>query len=307
MASLSIPVAADTTTEIPRIGVLPLTDPGLEEALRKGLRDLGYIEGRTIVIEWRRSTEMTEKHLRALAMELVRSRIDIIVALGSLPARAALEATTVPVVYMSSDPVSAGLAQSLARPGGHGTGVSVVTTNLDSKRLELLKEVSPRARRIVLLRNPDNPLSGKSKLDEAARAMSMELVKLEPRNAQELDDALRTINRIAADGILIAGDALFFANRAKVAQAIRKARLPGIFPWPEYHAEGVLMSYGVNLTEATRRTAFYVDKILKGTKPQEIPIEQIFEYKLTIDLHVARDLRLDVPEALLVRADEVIR
>jgi len=218
-----------------------------------------------------------------------------------------LQATTIPVVYMSGDPISAGLAESLARPGRHGTGVSVVTTNLDVKRLELLKEVRPHARRLVLLRNPDNPLSGQAKLDEAARSMGIELLKLEPRNARELDDALQTIGRTTAEGILIAGDALFLANKAKVAHAVRKARLPAIFPWPEYQTEGVLMSYGVNLTEATRRTTFYIDKILKGTNPQDIPIEQISEYKLTVDLRVARDLRIDVPEALLVRADEIIR
>ena len=304
---LSASVHADQPAAVPRIGILPLSDARFEEALRQGLHEVGYIEGKNILIEWRRSAERSEEKLRSLSTELAGSKVDVIVAVGTLSARAALQATKVPVVFLSGDPVSAGLAESLARPAGNGTGISVVTTNLDSKRLEFLKQLVPRARRIALLTNPDNPLTGKARLDEAAHALGIELVKFEVRDTGELAAALRAIPKSKADGVFIAGDALFFANKAKVAQAVRKAKLPAIFPWGEYHRERVLMSYGANLTEAIRRTAPYIDKILKGVKPADIPIEQISKYELIIDLRVARELRLDVPQSLMVLADEVIR
>jgi putative ABC transport system substrate-binding protein len=286
---------------------LPLSDVRIEEALRQGLHELGYIEGKNLLIEWRRSAERNEEKLRSLSIELANSKVNVIVAVGTLSARAALQATKIPVVFLSGDPVGAGLAESLARPAGNGTGISVVTTNLDSKRLEFLKQLLPRARRMAVLLNPDNPLAGKARLDEAAHALGIELVKFEVRDTRELVAALRAIPKSKADGVFIAGDALFFANKTKVAQAVREAGLPAIFPWGEYHRERVLMSYGANLTEAVRRTASFIDKILKGTKPADIPIEQISKYELIIDLRIARELRLDVPQSLLVLADEVIR
>jgi putative ABC transport system substrate-binding protein len=158
---LSMAAHADQPATVPRIGILPLSDARFEEALRQGLHELGYTEGKNILIEWRRSWERSEEKLRSLSIELADSKVDVIVAVGTLSARTALQATKVPVVFLSGDPVSAGLAESLARPAGNGTGISVVTTSLDSKRLEFLKQLVPRARRIAVLTNPDNPLWGK--------------------------------------------------------------------------------------------------------------------------------------------------
>lgn len=306
-ALLSAPAFADQPATIPRIGVLPQSDSRFDEAFRQGLQELGYIEGKNIFIEWKRSVDMNEEQIRPLAMELARSKVAIIVALSSSNARAALRATNLPVVFLSGDPVSAGLAESLARPGGNGTGVSVVTTQLDHKRLEFLRQLTPRARSIAHLRNPANPLTGKVQLENTARTLGIKLIPFEARNGNELDAALHTIAQSKPDGVIVAGDALFFQYRAKVAQALHNARLPAIFPWGEYQEEGVLMSYGANLTEAIRRTASYVDKILKGAKPSDIPVEQISKYELIINLRVARELRLEIPQSLLILADEVIR
>ena len=306
-ALLCVPAFADEPPTIPRIGVLPQSDSRFDEAFLQGLHELGYIEGKSIFIEWKRSVDMNEEQIRPLAMELARSKVAIIVALSSSNARAALRATNLPVVFLSGDPVGAGLAESLARPGGNGTGVSVVTTQLDHKRLEFLRQLTPRARSIAHLRNPANPLTGKVQLENTARTLGIKLIPFEARNGNELDAALHAMAQSKPDGVIVAGDALFFKYRVKVVQALHKAKMPAIFPWAEYQEEGVLMSYGANLTDAIRRTASYVDKILKGAKPSDIPIEQISKYELIINLRVARELRLEIPQSLLILADEVIR
>lgn len=304
------PAHADPMPNIPRIGVLiPPANWSLEEGLRDGLRGLGYIEGQNIVIEWRRSAGTTEE-LRSLATDLAHSKVNVIVASGSPAARAALGATTMPVVFLVGDPVGSGFAASLARPGGNGTGLSVLSTELYPKRLEFLHQLAPRARRIVFLMNSSNPAVGTPLLDatqKAARTLGVQIVTLDARNAGELDAALRAIPRSAADGILVAADLFFLANKSKIALAVRKAKLPAMFPLKEYHEDGALMSYGANYKDAMLRAARYVDKILKGAKPSELPIEQVSKYELIIDLRVAHELGIEVPQALLARADEVIR
>ena len=229
-AFLSAPAWADP---VPRIGALvptPANSPQ-EQGLRDGLRELGYVEGKNIVIEWRR-TGGANAELRSLTTDLVHSKPDVIVVFTTPAARAALEATTIiPVVFLSGDPVASGLAVSLARPGGNATGVSGLMAELTAKRLELLQQVAPRARRIACLMNSSNP-SGVQQLEAAqtaARTLGMQLVTLDARNEAELDVALHTLSRSVADGILVGADVLFRANKSEIAQAVRKARLPGTF------------------------------------------------------------------------------
>ncbi len=294
----------------PRVGAIVSigSSPLYEKGLRDGLRELGYIEGKNIAIDWRRSTGGDVDRL--LAGELVRSKSDVIVVNTTAAARAALEAsTTIPVVFISGDPVATGLAASLARPGKNGTGVSVVSTELYPKRLEYLHWLAPRARRIAFLMNSTNPIAAPQleALQKAAPLLGVELVTLDARNQTELGAALRALQGGAADGVMVSADVVIRSNKNKVAQVIRSARLPAMFPYKEYHNSGTLMSYGPNSTEVGRKMAVYVDKILKGAKPADLPIEQLSKYELVIDLRVARELGLKVPQDLLLRADEVIR
>ena len=310
IALFSTPACADPPPY--RIGVLisPVAASPLEEGLREGLRELGYAEGKDIIVEWRRSATGAEEELRLLATDLVGSRVQLIVASGGLAARAALTATKLPVVFAPvGDPVETGLAMSLARPDGNGTGVSIVASELIGKRLEVLRALIPQARRIVYLGNSSAPLAAGvlEAAKKAAQTLRVKLMILDARNADELDTALRALVKSGADGVVVTGDFLFLANKAKVAEAVRKAKLPAMFPVKEYHDHGVLMSYGPNLTEAMRRAAVYVDKILKGANPSDLPIEQISKFELIIDLRAARALKLKVPHALLLRADEVIQ
>jgi putative ABC transport system substrate-binding protein len=299
---------ADQLATVPRIGALIYPNPPVEEGLREGLRELGYIEGKSIVIEWRYAR--TEEQLHPAATELAHSKPDVIVAFGTPATRAALAATaTIPVVFSSGDPVATGFAASLAKPGGNGTGLSVLTTELIAKRLELLHQLAPRARRIGCLINPANPLGALQfeEAQKAARTLGLQLLKLDARNAGELDAVLRAMPRSGAHAVLITGDGFFYMNRAKIAAATRKAGLPAMAPSKEYQADGLLVSYGPSLKEAARKMAAYVDKILKGENPADLPIEQISNYELVINLRVARAMGLKVPQELLLRADEVIR
>jgi putative ABC transport system substrate-binding protein len=293
---------------IARIGVITAGPGPWEESLRDGLRERGYIEGKNILIEWRR-LQGTNAELRSAASQLAGANVELIVAFTTPAAGAALQATTLPVVFVAGDPVGAGLAASLAHPGGHGTGVSMLNRELAGKRMELLQKVAPGIRRIVFLMNPSNPLDAQM-LDEAqkaARTLSVRVETLLARNATELDTALRALPSTTTDGLLVANDLFLVVNRAKITQAVRKAKLAAIFPFKEYHDGGALMSYGPTTKEATRAVAVYVDKILKGAKPSELPIEQMSKQELIIDLGVAHAMGIRVPQDLLLRADEVIR
>jgi putative ABC transport system substrate-binding protein len=304
------PALAGQPLRVARIGILnPQTaSASMEEALRKGLAQLGYVEGKNLVLEWRRSAG-TQDEIRALAADLAQSHVDLIIAMGSPAARAALDATTKPVVFLVGDPVASGFAASLGRPGGRGTGVSVVYTDLITKHLELLHELVPRARRIVVLTNLSNPGTppAHEKLQQAARALGLQLVTLSASNAAEMDAAIRAIPRSAGDAVLVSGDLLALANRERIARAVRKARLPAMFPFKQYHEAGVLMSYGPNYDAAMGQIASYVDRILKGATPSDLPIEQVSKYELVVDLRIARELGIEVPQSILVRADEVIK
>jgi len=280
----------------------------MEDGLRQGLRDLGYIEGQSIVIDWRRSGR-TPEQMRQQASELVRSKVDLIVTMGSPSTRAALDATRKPVVFIVGDPVAAGFAASLAKPGGSAAGVSVLSTELDRKRLELLRELAPRARRIAYLTNASNPSAAHdlAQAQSAAQALDLQLLPLSAQTADEIDAALKELRRGKADGLVVTPDLGLFAYRAKIAKAVREARIPTIFPFRDYHDVGVLMSYGPDPEDATRRAARYVDRILRVDKPAELPIEQTSKYEMIIDLRVTGTMHIDVSEALLQRANKVIR
>jgi putative ABC transport system substrate-binding protein len=300
---------ADPSPTMVRVGTLvPSAFTSPEEGLREGLRELGYIEGRNLTIE-RRFAESSEAY-QSGAADLVRSKVDVIVAFGTAAASAALSVTpTIPVVFISGDPVSAGLASSLARPGANGTGVSTVSTELIPKRLELLRQVAPRMRRVILLGNPSNALHAGvlNAAEKGAQTLHVHIIAIEARNADELNTALEGLHRRAADAFIVSSDVLFLANKEKIAAAVAKAKLPGIFPVRDYHDAGVLMSYGASAKEMGLQAAAYVDKVLKGAKPAELPIEQMSKYELVIDLRAAHALGLKVPQDLLLRADEVIR
>jgi putative ABC transport system substrate-binding protein len=301
---------ADQISTFPRIGVLTqlYRDSVIEQGLRDGLRELGYIEGKNIAIE--RRYAITAEQLRSAATELMNTKPDVIVVSGSLVTRIALEATrTIPVVFLAGDPVATGLAASLAKPGGNATGLSLIFTDLTAKRLEYLRVVAPKARRIGCLTNSSNPVGALQfeEAEKAGRALGVEMLKWDARNAAELDTILHALPRSGADAVLVAGDGFIYLNKAKIAAAMLKAKLPAMFPSKEYQDDGVLMSYGASLKVAAHKMAGYVDKILKGAKPADLPIEQISNYELVIDLRAARALGLNVPQELLLRADEVIR
>ena len=299
------------SAEIPHIAVLlpEAAVASLEVGLREGLREQDYVEGRDIVIEWRHiggSVEDARPHVA----ELVRSKVAVIVAPNTSSARAAMEATrTIPIVFVSADPVATGLAKSMARPGGNATGVSAASPELVAKRLDLLHQILPHVRRIAFLRNPNNVSIALqfAEAQKAAHRLGLQLEAFDARDAAEIDTSLRAIQRSAPGAILVASDQWLLKEKARIASAIRKARIPAMFPWKEYHEDGALMSYGPDLKEMWRRTAFYVVRILKGANPAELPVEEVSKFDLVFDLRIARELKIQVPQELLYRADEVIR
>lgn len=309
-ALLVAPAHARESENVFRIAVLLPTITYFEEGLREGLRRLGLVEGQQVMIEWRRSNGSYEE-LRPLAAEVVRSRPDVIVVTDTSSAQAVSAATsTIPIVFVSGDPVGRGLVKSLAKPGGNSTGLSVASPDLTAKRLEFLRQVVPQFRRVAYLANPARPTVGpqlQQAAEAAAASLGVRIVALNASDAGELKKALAAIRRSRADGVLISSDPLFAVYQAQIAQAIRETKLPAIFPYQESHDDGVLMSYGMSLRDMTRRAATYVDKILRGAKPAELPVEEISTYKLIIDQRLAREMGIELRQELLLRADEVIR
>ena len=299
---------ADQPMTLRRIGVLlpPEAQFPLGEGLRDGLRDLGYVEGKTVSFDWRPPGK-SEVEMRAVANDFVRSRVDLVVAFTTPAARAVLDATKLPVVFMAGDPVASGLARSLAKPGGRATGVSVLTVDLTAKRLECLHLAAPRARRIAHLVNLANP-NNQRQVDaakQAAQTLGLQIVTLDVQKG--LDAAPKQIPVTGAGAVLVGAERFFLANRTHIAGALLTMKLPAIFPATEYHEAGILMSYGPNLKQATRRVAAYADKILRGAAPGDLPVEQISRYELVINPRMAQTLGLQLPQDLLLRADAVIR
>jgi len=312
-ALLARPTAAADPATAPRVGaIVPETIAAhWQTGLRDALVGLGYAPGRTIIIEWRKFDGSVEQ-AKPLAQQLLRTRVDLIFAATTPATRAAMESTsTVPVVFVTGDPVSMGFAESLSRPGKNGTGISMLAIELTAKRLELLKQLLPGAQRIGYLRNPSNPLGARmfEAARKAAEALSVQLEAIDARSASRIDAALDVLRRRRPDALVVSEDLLFAGEtaQAKIVLAARNAGLPAIYPWPYYHAHRALMSYGVGRRQLYQTAAAYIDRILKGARPAELPVEQLSKYELIIDMRVAKSLNIEVPQSILLRADEVIR
>ena len=310
----TVPLRAQQSGKIPRIGFLnalfPATNPGRIEAFRQGLRDAGYVEGKNIVLEYRYA-ERKVGRLSALADELVRLKVDIIVTSASQETRAAKIATsTIPIVMTNEpDPVGTGLVASLARPGGNITGLSTLSPQLSGKRLELLKEIIPKLSRVAVLGNSRNPGNADTlkELELAALALKIKIQYLDVPSANEIEDSFRAASNERADAVLVLSNSTFTSQRKQIIGLAIKSRLPVSYPRPEFVESGGLMTYGVSLTENSRRAAAYVDKILKGAKPADLPVEQPTKFELVINLKTAKQIGLTIPPNVLARADRVIR
>jgi putative tryptophan/tyrosine transport system substrate-binding protein len=306
--------SAQQSAKIPRIGYLTgssvsvITDR--TEAFRRGLREIGYSEGKNIVIEWK-SAEGKVDRLPALAAELVRMKVDIIVTTGASPTRAAKEATkTIPIVMAQDiDPVGSGFVASLARPGGNITGLSSLSVDISGKRLELLKEIVSRLSRVAILGTSTIPGYAQSlkEIELAAGAIGVRLQYLDVRAAKDIEAALQAAGKDRADAVLVLQSFVLNSHRKKIVDLAVKSRLPAIYYAPEWVEDGGLMSYGVSFTDLNRRAAIYVDKILKGTKPAELPVEQPIKFEFVINLKAAKQIGLIIPPNVLARADRVIR
>jgi putative ABC transport system substrate-binding protein len=295
------------SAKIYRIGVLTVESP---VTLRQSLRDLGYIEGRNVVLEIR-DTEGRPERVNDLAFELAHLKVDVIVATYPAAVFSAKRATaTIPIVMVHTpDPVQLGLVASLARPGGNITGVTSLSVDLSVKQLELLKEAVPRASRIAVLWNPDNPwhpLVVKG-LREESRSLGVRLQILEIRGPNEFDNAFQAVIKERARAVLVLADPMTFAHRSRLADLAAKHHLPLLGGPRGYTEAGGLMSYWAHETELFQRAASYVDKILKGAKPGDLPVEQPTKFELVINLKTAKALGLTIPQTLLQRADQVIQ
>jgi putative ABC transport system substrate-binding protein len=306
---------AQQTQKIFRIGFLdPSNAAGsavLLEAFRQELNKFGWIEGKNITIEYRFAEQRRER-LPELAAELVRLKVDIIVASGTPPALAAKKATTtIPVVMASpSDPVGSGLVASLARPGGNVTGNSSLASELATKRLEILKDAVPKLARVGHLRSlgGEQPSFQLKEIKPAALALKLELegIDIEP-DAKGFESAFKTAKQKQVGAIMTATSRILFAERKRVVELASKYRLPAIYPQDEFVEAGGLMSYGTDLTDLYRRAAVYVDKILKGAKPADLPVQQATKFEFIINLKAAKQIGLTIPNRVLERANQVIK
>jgi ABC-type uncharacterized transport system substrate-binding protein len=312
--ALCIPAEAQQPKKIPTIGFLLPYSPGPDsrlEAFRQGLRDLGYIEGRNVTIEYRWADGRFDQ-LPELAADLIRLKVDVIVAAVTQASLAAKKATAIiPIVMVAvSDPVGSGLVASLARPGANITGTSSMTAEVVGKQLELLKETLPKISRVAALWNPANPVFQAVQLREtkvAARALGVQLQILEARDADEIDRAFAAMAREGTRALVVLGDPVFISHRKRIADLAAKRRLPTV-SGPKEHAEaGGLMAYGPSFPDMYRRAAYYVDRILKGTKPADLPVEQPTKFEFVINLKTAKQIGLTIPQKVLARADKVIR
>jgi putative tryptophan/tyrosine transport system substrate-binding protein len=282
----------------------------LEEAFRQGLRDLGYVEGHNIAIEYRWANGQLDR-VSALAAELVRLNVEVIVSTGGGATALAVQkaVTTMPVVFTAGDPLGIGLVARLDRPGGNVTGVSLLTGELDAKRLELLKAAVPGVSGVAVLANPANPTTGAAvkALEGAAQALRVTLHVWEARAPQEIEAAFAAMGKVRVEALLVVADPMLFAERERLVALAAQHGLPGIFEWREFVEAGGLLSYGTNIADMYRRLASYVDKILKGAKPGDLPVEQPTTFELVINLKTAQALGLTIPPTFLFQADEVIR
>ena len=314
LPALCASVEAQQRTKVPRIGFLTAASTSAnaarDDAFRQGLRELGYVEGKNIIIEWR-SAEGKADRLPGLAAELVRLKVDIIVSGGPSTTRAAKEATsTIPVVIAQDpDPVGSGFVASLARPGGNITGLATLTPELSGKRLELLKEVVRKFSRVAVLGTSTRPGNAQElrEVELAAGAFKVQLQHLDVLDPKDIETAFRAASKGRADALLVLGGPVLVSHRTQVVELAIKSRLPATYDRPEFVEEGGLMTYSVSSTDLFRRAATYVDKILKGANPAELPVEQPKKFELIINLKAAKQIGLTVPPNVLARADRVIK
>ena len=316
LLTVAVVTEAQQPKKVPRIGYLSPLNPASEssrsEAIRLALRELGYIEGQNIATEYRYA-EGKRNRAPELAAELVRLKVDIIVVGGSSGTRAAMNATkTIPIVMVGQgiDPVEAGLIESLARPGGNVTGITNLTTELGGKRMELFKEAVPKLARVAVLYDPTSPTSvheAKEVLPVAARALKLTLQPSEVRAADDFERVFAALNKQRPDGLYVAPGPLTLANRKRIAEFALKTRLPSMYVRSEFVDAGGLMSYGADQADSYRRVAYYVDRILKGAKPADLPVEQPTKFKLVINLKTAKQIGVTIPQSMLYRADKVIK
>ncbi len=315
ISALTLSGAAQAADNMARIGWLnpgsPASHGALYAAFKEGLRERGYIEGRNIVIEQRWADSKLER-LPMLVNDLVQLNVDVIVT-ASTPATHAVKAATktIPVVtaVTGEDPVAAGFAASLAHPGGNITGLSTLAEDLAPKTLELLRAAVPKMTRIAVLVNPANPWCDTywSDMQSAARILGLTLTRVNIRTPGEIESAFRTLTQSRLGALVVFADPMFVGQRTKLVELAAKNRLLALYPFREFVQVGGLMSYGASLQDNYRRAATYVDKILKGARPGDLPVEQPTKFELVINLKTAQTLGLTVPPELLIRADEVIR
>ena len=302
--------AAQPAMKAARIGVLlysnPQTDPTVA-AIRQGLRDLGYREGQTLTIEYR-SAEGRPERLPTLAAELVALKPDLLLAIGGDVTPAAQQATeTIPIIaWVSNDPVQAGFAVSLSRPGRNITGVTLILDALAGKRLALLKEIAPRVTRVGVVWNPEHADPEFRECQRAAQALGISLQSLEVRKTDDFDTAFQTAIRERSETIIAVNSRLVGLNRKRLAEFAAQHRLPLVGDWGPWAESGALLAYGPSLGDVTQRAVAYVDRVLKGARPAELPFLQPTRFELVVNTGVARSLGLTIPDSVLVRADRVI-
>ena len=314
LLALSLSAHGQQPTNVPRIGYL--SAPSLSasatrvEAFRQGLRELGYVEGKNIVIEWR-SADGKSDRLLALAAELVRQKSDLIVTGGGAATRAAKEATaTIPIVTAQDpDPVGNGFVASLARPGGNITGLSTYAPELSGKRLELLVDVVPKLSRVAIIGTSTHPSYAQvlREIEPTAKVFGVKLQSLDVLDSKDIETAFRAAAKGRADGVLTLNSPVLSSERRQLVALAVKNQLPAIYHQGRFVEEGGFMYYGVNLLDLDRRSATYVDKILKGRKPADLPVEQPKKFELIINLQAAKQIGLTVPPNVMYRADRVIK
>ena len=308
--SWPLAVRAQQTGKLPKIGFLGADAAAFSPwtaAFVGHLRELGWIEGRTIAIEYRWSQGRTERYAE-IAAEFVRLKVDVIVTVGSAVPLVRQATTVIPIVFaVGIDPVGSGLVASLAQPGGNVTGLSIQANELAGKRLELARELVPRLHRLAIMFNVGNaqPVLEMGETQAAARMLGLEVVPLVIQRPEDIAGALQTL-KARADALYVAVDQLMVANRTSILTSALGARLPTIFSTRDFVTAGALMSYGPSYTERFRHAADYVDKILRGAKPGDLPVDQPTKFELVINLKTAKALGLTIPQSLRVRADEII-
>ncbi|MGH7765913.1 MAG: ABC transporter substrate-binding protein [Candidatus Binatia bacterium] len=313
LLALSFPAAAQQPAGIPRIGILaPLSVSsfsGRLEAFRQRLRQLGYVEGKNIVIEYRYAEGKPER-LPDLAAELVRLKVDVIVTAGPGSLAAKKASATIPIVFgAATDPVGAGLVSSLARPGGNITGLSNIAQDLGGKRLELLKEAFPKVARVAFLRQPGSTRGDQAltKMEAVAKALRLKLLSLEVRSHDDFDSAFARAKKERAQALITSTGILINTQQHQVVDFAAKNRLPAMYANSEWVEAGGLMSYAPNYTDLFRRAADFVDKILKGSKPADLPVQQATKFEFLVNMNAAKEIGVTIPPNVLARADKVIK